>query len=507
MDQYELIRTAHRVYKKSIRQIARETGHTRRTIRKVIGEKEPKYRREKEPACSVMDPVAAVVEGWLRSDQDQPKKQRHTAHRVWTRLLEEYAFKGAESTVRRWVRERKGQLGFPKVEAVLPLDPSIAQEAEVDWGTAWVRMAGEDRQVKIFCMRSRFSGKAYVRAYPWERQEMFFDAHIKAFAFYAGVFPILVYDNLTVAVKRILVGKARIEQDRFTALRSYYTFKARFCNPDRGREKGGVEGLVGFSRRNFMVPIPEVEDFDALNELLTKRCIADTGRRIAGREDPRTIEERHEEESRRLLPLTQGAFDNTRAIQVRISAYQTGQVDRNRYSVPTAYVGRWLWAHVGCDRVTFYADRKVVAEHARVFGNSKWQIDPLHYLDLLEQRVGAFESARPIRHWRPQWPADDERILEHLRRRQGESRGTREFVQVLQLHQRYPAKRIEDAVTEALRCQTSSLEAVKHILLCQQQTRVEHAPLDAALIPGITDLTIGASDVSRYDQLVAGGVR
>ena len=145
MDQYELVRTAHRVYKKGIRQIAWETGHTRRTIRKVLAGQGPKYRREKEPACPVMDPVAGIVEGWLRADRDQPVKQRHTAHRVWRRLVDEHGFTGAEPTVRRWVRERKMRLGWHRPTAVVPLDPEQAREAEVDWGTAWVRMNGQDR--------------------------------------------------------------------------------------------------------------------------------------------------------------------------------------------------------------------------------------------------------------------------------------------------------------------------------------------------------------------------
>lgn len=503
MDQYELIRTAYRVYKKSIRQIARETGHTRKTIRKVLAGWEPRYRRRREPACRVMDPVGAVVEGWLRADGDRPRKQRHTARRIWTRLVQEYGFGGAESTVRRWVREQKASLGWGRVAAVLPLDPEMAQEAEVDWGSAWVGMAGEERPVKLFCMRSRFSGMAFVRAYPWERQEMFLDGHLRAFAFYSGVFPVLVYDNLTVAVRQVLRGKARVEQERFVAFRSYYTFQARFCNPDRGREKGGVEGLVGFARRNFLVPIPEVGDFDQLNDLLLTRCMEDSHRRIGGREDDRTIGERHEQERERLLPLPDHSFDNTKAVAVRISPYQTAQVDRNRYSVPTAYVGRWLWAHVGCDRVTVYAGQRKVADHPRIFGNSKWQIDPLHYLDLLEERVGAFDSARPIRQWRAHWPEQYERMLEGLRRRHGDNRGTREFVRILQLHQSYPACRVEEAVAEALRCQTYSLDAVQHMLVYQDRAVVEHAPLEADLMPGVTDLAVARTDVGRYNDLLA----
>ena len=167
MDQYELIRTAHRVYKKSIRQIARETGPTRRTVRKALAGQEPKYRREKEPKCPVMDPVAGVVDGWLKADRERPVKQRHTAHRIWQRLVAEHDFAGAEPTVRRWVRERKIRWGLNRSRAVVPLDPECAREAEVDWGTAWVRMGGQDRRVRLFCMRSRYSGKPFVRAYPW----------------------------------------------------------------------------------------------------------------------------------------------------------------------------------------------------------------------------------------------------------------------------------------------------------------------------------------------------
>jgi transposase len=506
MDQYELIRTAARVYQKSIRQIARETGHTRKTIRKALAGWEPKYRRSHEPACRVMASVAPIIDGWLRADQEAPTKQRHTAHRIWTRLVDEYGFTGAESTVRRWVREHKRHVGWAPVTAVLPLDPEIAREAEVDWGVAWVRMAVEERQVRLFCLRSRYSGLAFVRAYPYERQEMFLDGHLRAFAFFGGVFPVLVYDNLTTAVRRILHGKARVEQERFVAFRSYYTFQARFCTPAQGREKGGVEGLVGFARRNFLVPLPEVKDFDELNELLLRRCLAQGARRISGRDDRRTIAERHQEEQTRLLPLPDRPFENTKVLAVRISPYQTAQVDRNRYSVPTAYVGRWVWAHVGCDRVALYADARQVAAHPRVFGIGQWQLDPLHYLDVLEQRVGAFEAARAIRQWRPCWPEQYERMLQGLRRRHGESHGTREFVRILKLHQDAPAARVADAVAEALRLQTYSLEAVRH-LLRRQEPVLNPVPLAANLLPGITDRVIAQTEVGCYDRLLAGVAR
>src|SRR2546427_10099390 len=204
MDQYELIRTAKRVYKKSIRQIAKETGHSRITIRKVLSGLEPKYRRNKEPGCAVMDAVGPVVERWLKADLTEPRNTRHTAHRIHTRLLEEHEFTGAESTVRRWVREQKIRLGLKITEAVVPLDPEVAQEAEVDWGSAWVGMSGERQQVKLFCRRSRYSGKAFVRAYPCERRGMFLDGDIRAFSLYGGGVPVPRAGDLTAAVKPVL---------------------------------------------------------------------------------------------------------------------------------------------------------------------------------------------------------------------------------------------------------------------------------------------------------------
>jgi len=170
----------------------------------------------------------------------------HFPHnRIYHRLVAEQGFTGAALTVRRYVRLIKAKLGINRPGAFVPCDPEAGHEGEADWGTATAILAGEAVQLKFFCMRSKYSGKPFVRFYPCERQQAFFDGHVHAFAFYGGVFPVLIYDNLTVAVRKVLQGRDRIEQDSFARFKAYYSFESRFCNPDSGNEKGGVEGLVG----------------------------------------------------------------------------------------------------------------------------------------------------------------------------------------------------------------------------------------------------------------------
>ena len=389
---------------------------------------------------------------------------------------------------------------------IVAVDPEVAREAEVDWGTAWVQMGGERRRVKLFVMRSRYSGKPFVRAYAWERQEMFFDAHMHAFHYYGGVFRELVYDNLTLSVKQILRGGRRVEQERFVAFRSYYTYRARFCNPGQGHEKGGVEGIIGFARRNFLVPLPRVENFDQLNQLLVERCHAYGGHRIAGREDNLTVEERFEGERSRLLPLPDRPYENFKAVRVKVDRYCTVRIDRNRYSVPRAYVGRWVWAHIHCQKMVLYADERKVAQHDRVFSKNRWQIDPLHYLDLIGERVGSFESARAIVQWRARWPKDYDLLLQQLRSRQGHSRGTREFVRILGLHRDYEQTQVEQAIASVLEKHCPSYESIRLVIRLQESSPLVVQPLPAELLPGVTDRAVLMSDVKDFNALLTVGV-
>ena len=212
MDQYELVRTAHRVYGQSISELSRMTGHSRNTIKKAIRGEPWGYKEREHQPFPVLEPYLEAIDTWIEGDKDQPKKQRHTARRVYHRLIEEHDYLGCESTVRRYVRLAKVKFGIGTSKAFIPCDPEAGYEAEVDWGTAKAIIGGKEARLKFFCMRSKYSGKHFIRCYPCERQQAFFDAHIQGFEFFGGVFPVLIYDNLKTAVLKVLKGSYRLKQ-------------------------------------------------------------------------------------------------------------------------------------------------------------------------------------------------------------------------------------------------------------------------------------------------------
>ncbi|MBU1412850.1 IS21 family transposase [Myxococcota bacterium] len=273
MDQYAMIRTSVRNYGISISEVARTTGHSRNTIRKALRGEPWECKERSHQPYPVLAPYLEIIDGWLRADKEKPQKQRHSGRRVYNRLKEEHGYAGSEPTVRRYVRQAKRNLGLDVPCAFIPCEPDVGQEAEVDWGTCWVILHKETVRMKFFVMRSKYSGKHFLRLYPCERQQAFFDAHLHAFAFFGGVFRVLIYDNLTTAVHKVLRGHDRIEQEAFSAFKAYHGFEARFCNPGEGHEKGGVEGSVGFTRRNYLVPLPEADMLEELNAMLLQRCL------------------------------------------------------------------------------------------------------------------------------------------------------------------------------------------------------------------------------------------
>jgi len=491
--QYNYIRTAYRVYGKKIREIAMETGHSRNTVRKALKQEYIGYKKRTKQVFPVLGPYLSIIDNWLEQDQDKPKKQRHTATRIFRRLKTEKGYPGGETTVRRYVREAKARLGITNQRVFIPSDPAVGQEAEVDWGTTHAILDGEMVKLKFFCMRSKFSGKHFVRCYPCERQQALFDGHIQAFSFFGGIYPVLIYDNLTTAVQKILKGKKRILQESYKVFRSYYNFTSRFCNKGQGHEKGGVEGLVGYARRNYMVPVPEAKSLEDLNEKLLKDCLSYGGHRISGREQ--TVDELYEAEKSQLIPLPDKPYGNVESATIKADKYSTVLVDKNRYSVPTKYAYMKVQVIVHINVIEIFYAREKIAVHSRLYGNCKWSLDPSHYLDLIKQRPQAFDSARPIRQWRQDWPDSLEKLLNHFRNKSGFTKGTREFVSVLMFYKEYDPAEIESAIEEALISKVSCHRAVEQIL--NNRTKSLESPFKS--LSGWECLP--SADISVYRQL------
>src|SRR6266542_4147521 len=288
VEQFEQIRRDREREGLSIRELARRHGVHRRAVRHALVAALPPPRKapERRPAPK-LGPYRPLIDGWLLADREAPRKQRHTAKRGWQRLLAEHGAEGAERQVRRYVRARRRELGEPVDEVFVPQVHEPGVEAEVDWGEAEVEIAGQRRTVYLFLMRACYSGAAFVIAFERQSQQAFLEAHVEAFHFFGGVFEVVRYDNLRAAVKQVLRGRRRVEQDRFIALRSHYLFESVFTRRGRegAHEKGGVEGEVGRYRRRHLVPVPKVGSLKELNNLLEDGCFAELERRIAGRDE------------------------------------------------------------------------------------------------------------------------------------------------------------------------------------------------------------------------------
>ena len=330
VDQKEQIRRAFFIEGKSIRRIARERHHDRRTVRAAIQDAGPsRYKLIQPRPRPVLGPYVAIIDEWLAGDRFSPPKQHHTARRIYHRLVEEKSYTGGESTVRDYVRQHRAR----QRPVFIPLSYEPGEDAQVDFGEAMVIMKGRPLTVQLFVGRLCFSKIPFLVASPNQQQEALFEGHDKAFDFFGGVPRTIWYDRMSQAVKKALPGHRPEEQEAFIAFRSHYLFESRFCNPREAHEKGLVENLVGYARRNYMVPIPEVDSYQELNDLLRRRCLAEAGRRLRG--ETETIGEMWKQEKPNLLPLPAHPFPCCHTVPVR----------PNRFSMvtfqTTATVCRW----------------------------------------------------------------------------------------------------------------------------------------------------------------------
>jgi len=361
VDEKETIRRLFFIQRYSIREISKELHHSRKTVRKAIRDASvPKYHLAQTRPCPAMDPFKAIIGGWLEEDKRQPKKQRHTAHRIYQRLVSEHHFCGGERTVRRYVSSLKPDLQ----EMYIPLEFDPGVDAQCDWGEAFVYMDDKLVPVQVLCMKLSYSGKPFVVAFPTQRQEAFFEGQHQAFNWYQGVPARISYDNLTLAVQKVLRGRNREEQQAFVAFRSHYLFESHFSMPRRPQEQGRVESLVGYMRRNYFVPVPRVKSFEELNWMLLERLRQDDRRPAEGKEI--SIGEAWEQEKGKLLPLPRIPYRCCISRPLKANHLSLVNFDNNRYSVPVEFGIAKLTLQAYVWRVEVACGDRVIASHERV---------------------------------------------------------------------------------------------------------------------------------------------
>jgi hypothetical protein len=360
----------------------------------------------------------------------------------------------------------------------------------VDWGEAVVIMNQEKVTIQLFVMRLCYSRRTFVMAFPSQKQEAFFSAHMAAFHFFGGVPHTITYDNLKTAVGRILKGRNRQEQDHFITFRSHYLFASRFCTPGKGHEKGGVEHGVKYVRQNYLVPLPEVGDYAELNAWLRERCLQDDQRQVS--RQPQSIGTMWAEEQPYLQPLPATDFN----------PYGQVTFETNRYSVPADKAQKQLTLRAYPFRIEIVKGTEIIASHGRCYGRQQDILNPLHYLPLLAERPGAFHHAQPVQEWRESWPPLYDELLRKLKQQQSEYKAIGQFIQILQLHLDYEVRLVQKAIEQAL---ADNVPHLSGVLFCLNRLR-DPAPtvkaLDTLPQPHLAQVGQAPLTLPHYDQLL-----
>jgi transposase len=502
VDLFEQIRRDRRLEEVSIRELAERHGVHRRTVRQALESAVPVQRKTYPPRRRpAIDPFVTVIDGWLIADKDAPTKQRHTARRVWQRLVAEHEAMLAEVTVSRYVARRRVELGLDQHEVSIPQTHLAGAEAEVDFGEFYATVAGVIIKVWMFVMRLSYSGKAFHVAFGTQAQEAFLEGHVLAFEYFGGVPGRVRYDNLKPAVVRVLKGRDRTESERFTAVRSHYGFDSFFCRPgiEGAHEKGGVEGEIGRFRRRHLVPVPKAASLAMLNQLIAAGDLLDDARVITGR--PITVAAAFAIEAVTLMPLPAEAFDPARLLDARVDNRARVSVRQCFYSVPARYAGRRLPVRLAARTIEIYDGAKLVACHERAVGRYVEVLTLDHYLEVLKIKPGGMPGATALAQAKARgaFTASHQAYWDATRRARGDAAGTRALIEILLAHRTMTTTALIAAMDRAV---ASGCLDPEIVLIDARRDVTQIAPV--VPIGALARYDRLAPTLTDYDQLLTG---
>lgn len=487
------VRRAHFVQGKSIKAIARELRLARNTVRSIVrseGATERRYERREQPLPQLGAFVPAL-EAMLEANAASPKRERLTYQRMFEELRLA-GYRGGYDNLRRYARAWAERAGERLAEAYVPLSFAPGEAHQFDWSHECVVIDGVTTMAKVAQVRLCHSRMLFVRAYPRETQEMVFDAHEKAFAFFKGVPRRGIYDNMKTAVETVFVGKERAFNRRFAQLMSHHLIEPTACTPAAGWEKGQVENQVGFVRRRLFSPRLKFKSYEDLNAYLTDRCIVLARTHAHPIEKERTVFEVFEEERPLLMPY-RGAFDGFHSTAAAVSKTCLVRFDKNRYSVAASAVGRPVDVHAYADRIVIKQDGVTVGEHRRRFGRDQTSYDPWHYVPVLARKPGALRNGAPFKDW--PLPGSIERVRRKLT---GTNDGDRQMVKILTAVLTDGLQAVEAACAESLAAGIASADVILNALARRQQPE----PSELIAPPERLALSLPPiADCARYDTL------
>ena len=475
----------------SIRQIQRETGLHFTTIKRILAHSSPPEFQCPERHQPKIGPYLEFISDILKADKELPKKQRHTAKRIFERIRDA-GYEGGYTQVKEAVRERKRL----SQEVFVPLIHRPG-EAQADFGQALVKMDGVLRKVMFFAMALPYSDAMFIVAYPRECTETFQDGHVQAIGFFEGVPRRISYDNAKTSVSQIVGSRTRNLTDGFLQLQSHYLFEEHFCRVRRANEKGVVEGVVKYARQNYLVPVPEVKDFEELNAHLAQRCAEDLDRTLRGKGG--TKKQLLEEDRAAFLPLPGAPFDACRKASTAADKLSLVRFDCNDYSVPVRFAHHPVVAKGYTDVVRICRKGDIIAEHPRLWDKEAIAFQALHYLELLERKPGALDHAKPLKDWKlPECFS----LLRDRLEREGRARGTREFIRVLRLLEKHPIEKVTEAVNKAMCLRRCNRDVVAQYLYPDEPFSPPTFRLDGR--EHLQGVYVQAPDLAAYKGLLGG---